>query len=200
MTSGHDNPHLTACGLPGIELVPYGIHACHFYSSRDELIGALVPYFKAGLENNECCLWVCASPLPARDAVQALRQAWGAVDDAIQSGALRVLDFEQWYANAAGLQGTDLIKVWLREEERALAEGYSGLRITGNISFLKSAEWAPFMEYENCVSLQFRDRRIVALCSYPSASCSETQVGEVIHAHDCTFERPDSEWRVVATP
>src|SRR5690349_20368667 len=99
MSSQDTKSHFTECGLPGIQLVPYGIHACHFYTGREELVRALVPYFKAGLENNERCLWVCASPLPAREAVQALRDAWGGVDDAIQSGALRVLDFEQWYAN-----------------------------------------------------------------------------------------------------
>lgn len=199
MTSDDAGNHFTECGLPGIQLVPYGIHACHFYTSREELVGTLVPYFKAGLENNERCLWICAPPLPAREAVHALRQVWSGADDALQSGALRILDFEQWYANSAGLQGTDLVKIWLKEEERALAEGYRGLRITGNISFLKATEWSTFMEYENCVSAQFRDRRIVSLCSYPSAACSEKQAGEVIHAHDCTFERPDSDWRVVAS-
>jgi hypothetical protein len=34
------------------------------------------------------------------------------------------------------LKGLDVIQFWLEEEERALAEGYNGLRITGNTSFL----------------------------------------------------------------
>jgi hypothetical protein len=31
------------------------MHACHFYSNRDELIGALVPYFLTGLSGKERC-------------------------------------------------------------------------------------------------------------------------------------------------
>jgi hypothetical protein len=52
----HDRPlHSTQCGLPGIDRVPFGMHACHFYRNRDDLIGALAPYFVAGLRANERC-------------------------------------------------------------------------------------------------------------------------------------------------
>jgi MEDS: MEthanogen/methylotroph, DcmR Sensory domain len=75
--------HITRCGLPGIEWVPFGMHACHFYSSTDQLVAALVPYAVAGLRGNERCLWVTAPLLPARGALQALRAACDDVDDAI---------------------------------------------------------------------------------------------------------------------
>ena len=45
--------HLTECGLPGITRIPYGVHMCNFYNTRDELITALVPFFAAGLRRNE---------------------------------------------------------------------------------------------------------------------------------------------------
>ena len=54
--------HITRCGLPGIEWVPFGMHACHFYSSTDQLVAALVPYAVAGLRSNDRCLWVTAKP------------------------------------------------------------------------------------------------------------------------------------------
>ena len=57
--------HLTDCGLPGIVRIPYGLHACHFYSGREQLLEALVPYFVAGLRGKERCLWITAPPLPA---------------------------------------------------------------------------------------------------------------------------------------
>jgi hypothetical protein len=75
--------HITRCDLPGIEWVPFGMHACHFYSSTDQLVAALVPYAVAGLRGNKRCLWVTAPLLPAREALQALRAACDDVDDAI---------------------------------------------------------------------------------------------------------------------
>lgn len=39
--------------------VPWGTHFCLFYKTKEDLCDILVPYFKAGLENNEFCMWVC---------------------------------------------------------------------------------------------------------------------------------------------
>jgi hypothetical protein len=193
-------PHLTDCGLPGISRIPYGLHACNFYPDRQRLVEALVPYFLAGLRNNERCLWIAAPPLPALDAQRALEAAWHGVGAALESGAMRILDFDQWYAGAAGLNGSDVVRFWLEEEQKALAGGYNGLRITGNTSFLEPSDWATFMEYERLVSEQFQGRRIVALCSYTQQGRSSREIGEVMHAHECIFDRPDATWQVVARP
>jgi two-component system, sensor histidine kinase PdtaS len=189
-------PLFTQCGLRGIDRVPYGMHACHFYSDRDQLIAALVPYFVAGLRADERCLWVTAPPLSSREAIQALRAALDGADDAIQAGALRILDFEHWYASSGKLKELDVVKLWLKEEERALAEGYSGLRITGNTSFLTPDDWPAFMEYEQAMTAHFNGRRIIALCSYPLTRCTDHQAGEVMQTHSCTFERSDIDWQV----
>ena len=42
----------------GVRFAPSVKHTCLFYSSDDELLDVLSPYFKAGLEGNELCLWV----------------------------------------------------------------------------------------------------------------------------------------------
>jgi hypothetical protein len=186
-------PHITRCGLPGIDRVPFGMHACHFYSDRDQLVAALVPYSVAGLRGNERCLWVTAPPLSAREAVKALRTAWDGVDDAIQTGALRILD-------SARLKGLDVVRFWLEEEERALAEGYNGLRIAGTTNFLTPNDWSAFMEYEQAVTERFNGRRIVTLCSYALAQCSDQQMSEAMHAHHCVLERLDADWQVLAVP
>jgi hypothetical protein len=38
------------------------------------------------------------------------------------------------------------------EEERALAEGYNGLRIAGDARFLTAGDWSTFMEYEHAAT------------------------------------------------
>ena len=197
MVTATNLPRFTRSGLPGIDDVPLGMHACHFYADRGELVAALVPYCIAGLRGNERCLLVTAPPLPASEAIQESRAAWVGIDDAIQMGALRVLDFDQWYASSGQLKGLEVVQLWLEEEERALAEGYSGLRIAGNTSFLTPEDWAAFMEYEEAVSARLNNRRIVALCSYALAVCNDVRMKEVIHTHHCGLERAKARWRVV---
>lgn len=190
-------PLITRFGLPGISRVPYGMHACHFYSNREQLVSALMPYFVAGLRGNERCLWVTAPPLPACEAIEALRTARNEIDETVQTGALRILDFDQWYANSAGLKGTDVVQLWLEEEKRALAEGYNGLRIAGNLSFLTSNDWSTFMEYEQAVTARFKNRHIIAFCSYFLPQCDQQQMREAMHAHHCALDGSDVTWHVV---
>ncbi len=60
----------------GISVVgdrPWGTHFCNFYESRKDLLGMLVSYFKAGLEDNEFCVWVLSEPLSEKDAWEGLR-------------------------------------------------------------------------------------------------------------------------------
>jgi hypothetical protein len=40
-------------GISALGSVAWGTHVCLFYKSKQDLITVLVPYFKAGLENNE---------------------------------------------------------------------------------------------------------------------------------------------------
>ena len=183
---------LTECGLPGIERIPYGLHACHFYASREALVEALVPYFMAGLRNNERCLWVTAPPLPPEEASRAIERGMPGALGALASGALRITDFDSWYT------GGDVVQAWLEEEKRALAEGFSGLRITGNTSFLHGSDFAAFMEYERAVSAGFHGRRIVALCSYSLELCTAQQVIEATRAHPCSLDRHGAEWALLS--
>ena len=66
---------LRPSGIPAVGDLPWGSHFCQFYGERDDLVDSLVPYFKAGLENNEHCLWVTSEPFRASDARTMLRAA-----------------------------------------------------------------------------------------------------------------------------
>jgi hypothetical protein len=44
-------------GINIIGNVPWGTHFCLFYHTKEDLLDILVPYFKAGLENNEFWAW-----------------------------------------------------------------------------------------------------------------------------------------------
>ena len=62
----------------GVDVVgdmPWGTHFCLFYETRADLLETLVSYCKAGLENQEFCLWVVAEPLAVEDARRALQRA-----------------------------------------------------------------------------------------------------------------------------
>ena len=189
--------NLTDCGLPGIRNIPYGVHMCHFYRDRDELAAVLVPYFAAGLRNRERCIWIAAAPLDAAAAKLALARAGVDVDAALGDGSLVLRDFSEWYADGENLIGAAVVDFWLAEEARALADGYAGIRISGNVSFLTPETWSVFMEYEDRVQKAFSGRRIVTLCTYPFDGCGAANVLDVVNRHSCTLEHPDEGWQIL---
>src|SRR6266850_7787273 len=62
-------------GISVVGDMPWGTHFCHFYDSKLDLLDMLVPYFKAGLDDKEFCVWVIAEPLTKAEAWNALRLA-----------------------------------------------------------------------------------------------------------------------------
>jgi hypothetical protein len=192
----HAQPNLTNCGLQGIDCIPYGIHMCHFYRDRENLVDALVPFFIAGLNNNERCIWITAEPLDAAGARLALQAAGTDVDAAVRSGALVIQDYSEFYLRSKGMKSSQVVELWLAEEERALEEGYSGLRITGNASFVTPETWPDFMDYEALVHRAFERRRIVSLCSYDERRCAAAEMHGLMRRHSAVLRRPDEAWQI----
>lgn len=196
-------PHLTDCGLQGIKAVPYGIHMCHFYERREDLAAVLVPYFLAGLRNEERCLWVTAEPLDAHAAKAELARTGLNVEALVRKGSLIIRDASDWFAGIDRLDGAKarIMDLWLDEERRAIDAGYNGLRITGNTAFVNPADWSAFMEYEEYAEEAFASQRIIALCSYLLDRRAGADVLDVVRRHSCTLERPDADgWQVLGTP
>ena len=68
------NKNLRNSGINIIGDMPWGTHFCQFCETREDLMDILVPYFKAGLENNEFCIWVI-SQQDVEEAKKALKKA-----------------------------------------------------------------------------------------------------------------------------
>ena len=102
-------------------------------------------------------------------------------------------------ATFKGERGNQVVDLWLAEEQRALAGGYSGLRITGNVTFLRSEDWALFMEYEELVNKAFQGRRIVTLCTYHLDSCGLGEVYDVVRRHHGALHQPDKGWQITTS-
>jgi len=186
--------NLTKYGIPGIDNVPFGIHVCHFYRAREDLVDAVVPYFAAGLRNNESCVWV--SPFSTDEAAAALGGASTGLEAMLDQGRVRIFDAQTWHASTKGMDKNAVVEFWLREEEKALSTGYRGLRSAVNTSFLDADDWDALMDCEGAISDAIRDRRILMLCSYDAQRCQATGVLEAVRTHQHALERRDVNWEI----
>lgn len=187
----------TPSGLAAVGDLHWGDHFCQFYETADDLRDSLVPYFKAGLENNERCLWITAEPFRRDDATAALRAAMPHLDRLLANGQIEIRDFDEWYVQQGSVSPEQVLHGWLHRVERALADGYKGLRITGNTFFLQAPTWRSFEQYEALVNRAFRSERVVALCSYCAPRCGASEVIDVVRNHQFALARRGGEWEVI---
>jgi signal transduction histidine kinase len=174
-------------GIHALGQVPWGTHICQFYRSASDLVDVLVPYFVAGLQNREKCLWVASEPLPAAAARDAIVRAWPEARRCIESAQLLVVNHDDWYSDGEATDLESVVRAWFERESAACQEGYRGLRVTGNTSWLKREGWVDFCRYEAEVQRGFDGCNILALCSYALADCSSSDVVDVVRNHQCAL-------------
>ena len=115
-------------GFEFMEELPWGSHVCQFFVTAGDLRETVVPYFKAGLENNERCLLVAMEPFGAEDARIALRAAVGDFDRRERRNQIEIHDVRAWYKSESIINGEQIVAALLDSEQRARDEGYSGFR------------------------------------------------------------------------
>jgi hypothetical protein len=127
-------------GIEAVGPVQWGTHFCQFYETADDLADTLVPFFKAGLDNNERCMWVTAHPLRAHDATDALRNAVPDLDRRLASGQIEIIDHDRWYMTQGGKSGADaVIAGWMGRKDEALAGATPGSASPGTPTSSKPA-------------------------------------------------------------
>ena len=182
---------VTHSGIPGIGKVSWGDHVCHFYRTRSEMVESVVPYLVAGLKNHERCMLGAGSPFYADDVRRELTRAVPDFEKRAGKGQITIFDHHDWYTNNPS---TNPVQDLLRTEERALADGYKGLRCGGNISWITRKDWTTWLEYEKNVSKAMKNRRILAICSYDVTKCEGPEVFDAMRHHHFTVAKHDGDW------
>ncbi|MCB4791498.1 MAG: MEDS domain-containing protein [Elusimicrobia bacterium] len=190
-----DNSRKT--GLEIVGDVPWGTHFCQFYKTKNDLTDILVPYFKAGLENNEFCMWVTAQPLDKEDAISALRKSYPSLDEKINNGQIEFLSYEEWYKIDGVFDADRVLAGWVQRLEKALKNGYEGLRLTGNTFFLEKEDWSGFTSYEEKVNNVIGNYKMLAMCTYSIDKCGPNEIIDVMSNHQFALIRRESKWSVI---
>jgi len=99
---------LRKSGIDIIGDIPWGTHFCQFYQTKEDLIDILVIYFKAGLENNELCIWVTSQALEVEEAKEALGKAVPDIDVYLERGQIEIIPYTQSYLKDNPFDSEDL--------------------------------------------------------------------------------------------
>ncbi len=190
---------LRKTGIDVLGDVPWGSHFCNFYETKQDLLDITVPYFKAGLENKEFCMWVVSNsePINVEEATQALKQAIPDLDRHLSEGNIEIHDEPDWYLKENVFNLERVINAWNTNLKRALALGYEGIRVAGDTFWLNEKHWKDFYAYEKELNNFIINLPITLLCTYPLSQSKAADVLDVAHAHQFTIARRQGEWEVI---
>ncbi|MFQ5924879.1 MAG: diguanylate cyclase [Dehalococcoidia bacterium] len=177
-------------------LVRPGTHIACFHEGREDLLQVLIPYFEAGLEDGECCIWVASPELKVEEAREVLAQAIPNVTQLLASGQLSILDRTELYFKGGLVDWERVLQGWLQREARALSQGYPCLRISGSPASLQKGDWERLITYERAVDDSLGQYLIIGLCTYDSAQFSAMEIAQVVNSHQYTLERKGDEWQL----
>jgi len=150
-------------GLQPLDDVPWGTHICSFYDTKDDLLDLLVPYFASGLGANEQCVWITSTPITVDEAAQAMREAIEDFDRMQADGRMMIIPHDEWYLEDGVFDMNRVLAAWARTVDDAVANGYDGVRVSGNTAWLEQHDWEAFAEYERTIDGAVEDSPILVL-------------------------------------
>jgi PAS domain S-box-containing protein len=188
---------LRRSGIDVIGDVPWGTHFCQFYRIKQDLIDILVPYFKAGLDSNEFCIWITSEPLDVTEVKEAMKSAVKDFDEYLQRGQIEIIPYNEWYLLDGTFNDDRVLAGWVSKLEQALIKGYAGMRLTGNTLWLERDHWRAFTEYEAKVNDVIGKYKMLVICTYCLDKCGGSDVIDVVKNHQFALVKQEGRWDII---
>ena len=162
-------------------------HAILVYNSPEVKREALFTYIRYGLERGEAAKYVCSEETPS-EIRKAMRSFGVNVEEYEKTGALDVLHYTSIYIRDGKFTIPDVMNSWDNYYREAIAMGFKGLRVTGEMScFIEHKLVRELLEYEQALHTTL-DIPITAICAYNSQALGRIDnpidvYSELVKAH-----------------
>lgn len=188
-------------GITMVGDLPWGSHFCQFYTTQKDLLDVLVPYFRAGLENNELCIWVTSDFLTREDALAAMRKGVPGFSEYLAKGQMEIFPYTDWYLKGGSFDLKRTLRMWMEKHDEALSRGFAGMRVSGNPYWIDNKkDWDDFACYEAEINNVIGGTKLLVLCTYSLVKCGVVEILDVIKNHEFALAINQGEWQVVKMP
>ena len=187
-------------GLQAVGDLPWGSHFSIFYETKQDLLDILVPFFKAGLQNNESCLWIVMRYqfLTVYEAKDVLRKAVPDFDRLLREGKIEVVARKQWFQVDGKVDLSQAAARFQKKLDDALTRGSTGLRLTGSPAWIRNhLRPQKFREFEQEVDEVLANQRIIAACTFPLTLSGARQILDAARLHQFSVTVRKGVWKRV---
>ncbi|MBU7048254.1 MAG: PAS domain S-box protein [Theionarchaea archaeon] len=160
-------------------------HLCLVYDTEEEWYSAIITFIALGLERNEKCIYVVDTHT-ANQICDYLREEGINVDAVEASGQLVILHETEAYTRDGVFDPDKMIALLAEETKKAISEGYSALRVTGEMSWALRGHPGSeaIIEYEAKLNMDFFPHYpCLAICQYYRRLFDPRIIRHVIMTH-----------------
>ncbi|HTV83631.1 MAG TPA: MEDS domain-containing protein [Acidobacteriaceae bacterium] len=175
---------MSAQPAPAInEELGLGDHAAFFFRDNAERLAFVIPYILSGLRNHERCVYI-ADENTVPHVLAEFRWAGVDINEATARGALSVITQHDAYLRHGIFEPERTIADLDADVRLALQNGFSGLRVTGEMSWALDLPFAlgRLCEYEEELDHHWSDR-LAGLCQYNESRFSARVVEDMTACH-----------------
>jgi hypothetical protein len=188
-------------GIAVVGELPWGSHFCQFYRTKKDMIDIVVPYFRAGLESNELCIWVTSDFLTTGEAVQALVADVPGVAGYFAKKQIEVFPHTDWYLKGGSFDLQRTLDMWMAKHDEALSRGFAGLRVSGTPYWIDNKkDWDDFAAYEAEINKVIGGTNLLVLCTYSLEKCGVAEILDVVKNHQFAVAMNQGTWQLVTMP
>ena len=187
-------------GLEAVGEVPWGTHFSIFYETKKDLLEIVVPFFKAGLQANEFCLWIVANSelLTVNEAKAILHEAVPDLDRLLKNGNIEIVPYYKWFLTGRAVDVRKAIARFRQKVSEAANRGFSGTRLTGSPAWMRNNLRArSFREFEQKFDGQLTREQMIAACTFPLRLSGAEDILNVARTHQFTVTVRKGAWKRV---
>ncbi len=160
-----------------------GKHFYQFYKSPDDLLKVLIPYWKAGIQKGDFCLWMTPSFLTVSEAKAALGEAVSNLDLLMAKGYFEIVSHAAWYGDGETFDGDLVLAKFRSRFEKARKQGFRVMRVAGDASGFQFHVWPSLRDYEMKCQVSIEQASFIALCSFPLHELKLQQTKDILETH-----------------
>jgi len=175
---------MTAPILPPIARMREGDHYCGIYRTDEDHRALIVDFIRQGVAKGEKIFYI-VNIHTAAQLRALLAEADVDVESLLARSQLVILTAKEAYLKEGLFDPDKMITLLQEETDKALAEGYPALRVTGEMTWALAGEPGSerLVEYESLLNTFFPDSKCYAVCQYDRRRFDPEMLLDILHTH-----------------